>query len=114
MSENPPLPEGFSLEGKHPPLPEGFKLEGTPAGVAQEKNPIASVVEEANRAIAKADRDYIVPIIGLPADIVGWAFDVENMPGGSDWEKAAEHRRRTRSGNTRRQVGYRNPGTGNN
>jgi hypothetical protein len=44
------------------------------------------VWEETKRAIAKADRDYIVPMIGLPADIVGWALDSEKgLPGGTEW-----------------------------
>ncbi len=41
--------------------------------------------KETRRAIAKADRDYIVPMLGMPADIVGWALDIENIPGGSQW-----------------------------
>lgn len=49
-----------------------------------EKSTASKVWEETRRAIAKADRDYLDPMLGLPADIVGWAIG-KDLPGGRKW-----------------------------
>lgn len=72
----------------------GFKLIETPAGddtggfkLAQEdhRSRLSRTRDEITASLAKADREYLLPIFGAPMDLAGWLTGHKDMPGGSKW-----------------------------
>lgn len=57
---------------------------GTPE-TEREQSTLETIGSETSRALAKANRDYLNPMLGLPMDVVGWVTGKGDLPGGKKW-----------------------------